>query len=132
MIKSCPCGRELPLSECCGPFLDGQKRPQTAEDLMRSRYTAHVVKNIGYLRDTLSPKQQLFFDALAVARFAGENHWTGLTVINVLKGGRSDREGTVLFEAKYLTGGRLRTHRELSRFRKRAGMWYYEEALPEE
>jgi len=54
-----------------------------------------------------------------------------LKVLETDKGGVSDREGTVLFEATYLSGGKLVTHREKSRFRKKAGRWYYVEAVGE-
>lgn len=131
MTNSCPCGSARATGECCGPFLDGNDRPQSAEELMRSRYTAHVLENIGYLHDTLWPGKQPSFDELAVARWAAQTRWTGLKVIAVDGGTTSDREGIVLFEARYLAGGRLQTHRERSRFRKKAGRWYYVEALPE-
>ncbi len=98
---------------------------------MRSRYSAYVLLNISYLKETLWPKNQNGFDETATAQWARDNHWTGLTVLEVQKGRETDRDGTVLFEAKYLAGGRLNTHRELSRFRKKAGRWYYVEALPE-
>ena len=132
MDDRCHCGSGRSLTECCGRFLSGQALPQTAEDLMRSRYTAYVLKNIDYLRDTLWPKHQPGFDMPSVRQWAETNLWTGLTVIRASKGGPGDREGTVLFEARYLAGGRLETHRELSRFRKKAGRWYYVEALPQE
>lgn len=131
MTQPCPCGRDRPLSECCGRFLDGELRPDTAEDLMRSRYTAHAMQRIDYLRETLWPRHQSLFDAAATARFAADNHWAGLTVINTQDGGPADREGTVLFEARYLSGGQLQTHRERSRFRKKKGRWYYCDAVPE-
>lgn len=131
MTQSCPCGDELPLSNCCGRFLAGESYPETAEELMRSRYSAYVLERIDYLRDTLWPKHQPRFDAVATARWAADNHWTGLTVIKVHNGSSVDREGTVLFEARYLAGGQLITHRELSRFRKKAGRWYYVEAVSE-
>lgn len=130
MTHSCPCGRNRLLSECCGRFLDGVSRPDTAEDLMRSRYAAHVLQRIDYLRETLWPRHQPLFDAAATARFAADNHWAGLTVIDAQDGGPADREGIVLFEARYLSGGQLLTHRERSRFRKKKGRWYYVEALP--
>jgi len=132
MTKLCPCGSGSTLPDCCGRFLDGEQRPSTAEELMRSRYTAYRFERIAYLRDTLWPKQQPFFDEPGVARWAIDNHWIGLTVMETRSGGPSDREGTVLFEAKYLAGGELHTHRERSRFRKKSGRWYYVEALPEE
>ena len=134
----CPCGRDKPVKACCGRYLDAGATPElasklvpeSAEDLMRSRYTAHVLQNIAYLRDTLWPKYQPGFDALAVAKWAADNRWLGLEILQVEKGGKTDRQGTVLFEARYLGAGQLHTHRELSLFRKKAGRWYYLEALP--
>ncbi len=125
----CPCGSGLPFSRCCEPFLSGEALPGTAEALMRSRYSAYVTENIPYLMETLWPKHQAGFEFAGTAKWAADNHWTGLSVLETAMGGPSDREGTVLFEAKYLTGGQLHTHRELSRFRKKAGRWYYVEAV---
>lgn len=127
----CPCGSGKSLSACCGPYLFGPAKPKTAEALMRSRYSAYVTLNISYLKETLWPKNQIGFDEVATARWARENHWAGLSVLGVQKGGETDREGTVLFEATYLAGGRLNTHRERSLFRKKAGRWYYVEAVAE-
>lgn len=127
--KTCPCGGGKSFDDCCGPYLSRASVPVTAEALMRSRYTAFVRQDISYLRDTLWPKNLRGFDEVATAKWAAENHWTGLTVLDVQKGGAADREGTVLFEARYLSGGKLNTHRECSRFRKKAANWYYVEAL---
>lgn len=127
----CPCGSGEKLLSCCGPFLSGLAVARTAEALMRSRYSAYVTLNISYLKDTLWPKNRPGFDETATMQWARENHWTGLTVLDVCGGEAADREGTVLFEAKYLAGGKLNTHREFSRFRKKAGHWYYVEAVTE-
>lgn len=126
---TCPCGSGASLDACCGTHVSGQAQPATAEELMRSRYTAYVLQNIDYLKATLWPKYQGGFDAVETARWAAQSHWAGLAVLEVEKGGESDREGFVLFEAKYLSGGVLKVHREKSRFRKKAGRWYYVEAL---
>lgn len=127
----CPCKSGKVFGECCAPHLEGGVRPATAEELMRSRYSAFVVHDINYLRETLWPKYQPEFDAAATARWAAENHWTDLTILGTEKGTATDRDGTVLFEARYLAFGKLNCHRELSRFRKKAGRWYYVEALEE-
>lgn len=127
----CPCGSGKSLASCCGPLLSGLANAETAEALMRSRYSAYVTLNISYLKDTLWPKNRTGFDETATMQWARENHWTGLTVLQVHGGETADREGTVLFEAKFLAAGKLHTHRELSRFRKKAGRWYYVEAIPE-
>lgn len=130
-MADCPCGSGKGLDDCCGRFLSGASLPGTAEQLMRSRYSAYVRHEIDYLKSTLWPAFQANFDALATAHWASENLWTGLAVLATSAGGETDRKGTVLFEAKFLNHGALKTHRELSLFRKKTGRWYYVEALPE-
>lgn len=125
----CPCGSGSGFMACCGPYLDGSLLPKTAEALMRSRYSAYVREEISYLKDTLWPKHQPKFDYGGTARWASENHWTGLRVLETEKGGEDDRDGIVLFEAKYLSGGVLHVHREKSLFKKKSGCWYYVEAV---
>lgn len=127
----CPCGSGKGFDLCCAPYLSGKAVPETAEALMRSRYSAYVRQLIPYLKETLWPKYQPSFDTQGTARWAAESHWTGLRILAVDKGGPADRDGTVLFEAKYLSAGQLHTHRELSRFRKKSGRWYYVEAVPD-
>lgn len=125
----CPCGSNCSYEACCSPYVDGNALPETAEALMRSRYSAYVKGKIAYLKTTYWPKYQAEFDEVGTARWAAENHWTGLNVLKTEKGLKTDRDGTVLFEASYLAAGKLNTHRELSRFRKKAGRWYYVEAI---
>ena len=131
LAGACPCGSGKTFDLCCKPYLAGDAVPETAEQLMRSRYSAFVVEDVPYLKETLWPKYQTFFNPEETATWAAESHWTGLRVLETWKGGVGDREGRVLFEASYLAAGQLRTHRELSQFRKRAGKWFYVEALPE-
>lgn len=130
-ISPCPCGSGQSFDFCCAPYLGGQASPETAETLMRSRYSAYVREDIAYLKNTLWPKYQRSFDFAGTAKWASESHWTRLTILKTSAGREEDREGTVLFEAKYLSGGQLHTHRELSLFRKKAGRWYYVEAVGE-
>jgi len=127
----CPCGTGQPLSVCCGAFHDGSDLPQTAEQLMRSRYAAFALQRIDYLRESLWPAYQSGFDTFATAKWASDNHWAGLTILDKSKGGMKDRQGTVLFEARYLAGGSLKIHRENSLFKKKSGRWYYVEAVEE-
>lgn len=129
MSNPCPCGSQNDLQSCCGPYLSREALPKTAEQLMRSRYSAYVRQDIDYLKETLWPKYQPDFDAFAVAKWASESHWTGLDVLESKDGDVGDRRGTVLFEARYLAAGTLHTHRELSLFRKQKGRWFYVEAV---
>jgi SEC-C motif domain protein len=49
---SCPCGSGAARRDCCGPYLDGDAAPPTAEALMRSRYSAFVEGHTAYLLNT--------------------------------------------------------------------------------
>jgi uncharacterized protein YchJ len=48
----CWCGSARPFESCCGPLLEGRTRAVTAEQLMRSRYTAYVLSDADYLLRT--------------------------------------------------------------------------------
>lgn len=43
-MTSCPCGSSRSYADCCEPFVTGAAKAQTAEQLMRSRYTAFSVQ----------------------------------------------------------------------------------------
>ena len=51
-MKDCPCGLQSPYADCCGPLVRGTGYADTAEDLMRSRYTAYTQRNWDYLIQT--------------------------------------------------------------------------------
>jgi uncharacterized protein YchJ len=48
----CPCGSQLIFVDCCAPYLRREALPAYAEQLMRSRYSAFVLHDAAYLRDT--------------------------------------------------------------------------------
>ncbi|MGZ3408476.1 MAG: YchJ family protein [Polyangia bacterium] len=124
----CPCGTGLELERCCGPILDGLDgaAAPTAEALMRSRYTAHVLGRIDYLLETHDPATRGGVDRAAVERWARESTWLGLTIVARERGGADEDEGVVEFEAAYSPAGGVRVvHHERSRFRRRQGRWRY-------
>ena len=51
----CPCGSGKTFGECCEPVLAGRKIPDTAEQLMRARFTAHVVHDFRFLHESHRP-----------------------------------------------------------------------------
>ena len=51
----CPCGSTRPYADCCGPVISGERRADTAEQVMRSRYSAYVKKELDWLRASLHP-----------------------------------------------------------------------------
>lgn len=115
----CECGSEIMMSVCCGPYLDGQRYPITAEALMRSRYCAFVTGNSDYLIKTWSatqrPKEVQFDDC----------RWLGLKIQSVRLGGEHDTEGWVSFVARYKIDGKAHRLEENSYFCRENGRWVY-------
>lgn len=125
----CPCGSKRDYNACCGRFHEGAALPETAQELMRSRYAAFATGKIDYLKETYWPKFQRGFDAASYAARAKNSVWLGLSISETEKGGPDDTTGIVAFTATSLVDGALDTHRERSLFRKKGGRWYYVEAL---
>jgi SEC-C motif domain protein len=117
----CPCGNPLGYAHCCGPLHDGA--PATsAEALMRSRYSAYVLKREDYLLATWHPRTRPAYLKLAAQQPAPS--WLGLAVKRCQDGAG---EATVEFIARLRYGGgpAQRLH-EVSRFRREDdGRWYY-------
>lgn len=78
----CPCSSSLPYAECCHPFHTHQSHPQTAEKLMRSRYSAYVLHNIGYIVATTVPSQQNLLNQEEMQQWSQGTFWLGLEVIH--------------------------------------------------
>ena len=128
----CPCGGAS-LATCCGPYLAGQAVPQTAEALMRSRYTAYVQGNEAYLRATWEPR------TLPAEPLIDQNErlqWLGLEVKSALRLRQRKAQlpeeqdaDTVEFVARYKVNGRAFRLHEVSRFvREEVGgiaRWFY-------
>lgn len=56
---ACPCGSGLPYKACCKVYHDGKELPESAEALMRSRYSAYAKKLVKYIVDTTHPENPL-------------------------------------------------------------------------
>jgi SEC-C motif-containing protein len=117
----CLCGSGIAYQHCCGPFHTGEKIPATAVTLMRSRYTAYVLRNVVYLQETwdvsLRPN---------VIDFSRENiNWLRLEITDIKKGEAKDSKGVVAFKAFYSQDGEEHVMNEISRFTKTNGRWFY-------
>ena len=121
----CPCGSGKTFGECCEPVLLQQRRAETAEELMRSRFTAHAVGDGLHLHrtDLETVKQPFNEDEL------GEGpQWTRL-VINAHETGVKPDLAFVDFTAFYrVEGGEAPLH-EKSEFVRVKGEWFYTRAV---
>ena len=124
-MTDCPCNSGLDFDKCCGPILDGTTTAQTAEALMRSRYTAHVKGNFDHVANTHAPEVQATYNKSAAKAQSKNTEWVGLEIRETTGGGVDDDTGTVLFSAKFMENNDLHVHRELSDFRRENGKWVY-------
>lgn len=114
---------------CCARFHRGDTWPETAETLMRSRYTAFVKGEIAYLKKTTWPAFQARFDEAGYRARSTNSLWVGLRILEVDAGDVNDRKGTVTFEATSMVNGVFNVHREKSLFKKKGWCWYYVEMV---
>jgi SEC-C motif-containing protein len=131
--STCPCGGPA-FASCCAPYLSGEAVPQTAEALMRSRYTAYTMGNEAYLRATWHASTR---PAEPIVNENEKLQWLGLEVKSALRlrqrkvnlPDSPPGEDHVEFVARYKTGGRAHRLHEVSRFvREDEGgiaRWFY-------
>ena len=122
----CYCQSQKSFHECCEPLLKGERKARTAEELMRSRYTAYATAQIDYIQKTLAPESQKNFDRASSLKWAQESEWLGLEILKTQKGEESDSKGTVEFLCRYKTEGETLEHHEVSEFKKnKNGDWVF-------
>ena len=76
----CPCGSLQNYQQCCGPYLTGEDHPPTPEALMRSRYTAFVLKDIAYIKNTMKGKALQKADLDQTKLWLDQVNWDSLSV----------------------------------------------------
>ena len=119
---SCPCGSGALYAACCEPLHRGAAAAASAEALMRSRYSAYVLKLEDYLLATWHASTRPA--ALGLAAQQPAPRWLGLEVRRHVPTGPDS--ALVEFVARYrIGGGRAQRLHETSRFRREAQRWYY-------
>ncbi len=110
-MTPCPCqvsptsnslSQAIAYSDCCQPYHKGLKKAETAERLMRTRYSAFVKVLPEYIVTTTLPAQQSLLDVAAIEDWAKQTPWAGLEIIqHTPKLGK--RHAQVEFKAFYTT-----------------------------
>jgi SEC-C motif domain protein len=124
-LSLCPCKSLQNYALCCGPYHKGSTQPQTAEQLMRSRYSAYFFRLIDYLEATTHPDEKSPTLRAEIQATADATRWKFLTVLRTSKGQPEDKTGKVEFIAQYYVNNEALEHHEVSRFRKYKGQWKY-------
>ncbi|MGP9556935.1 YchJ family protein [Psychrobacter sp. AOP7-A1-24] len=142
-LNTCPCqinptaetaNALLSYQDCCQPYHDAFYngnvdkangiKAETAEQLMRTRYSAFVLVKPEYIVKTTLPAQQALLDIAAIKSWAKETHWAGLEIVrHTPKLGK--RHAQVEFKAYFNTKDntvsleeKVQAHHELSAFVK--------------
>lgn len=117
--SSCWCGQAQLPTHCCLPHIEGTSIPKTAEQLMRSRYSAYVLERSNYLQDTwhvsTRPPHGADYATPGIK-------WLGLIVHTHES---TDNQASVRFTARCKISGRMTRMQELSHFVFENGRWWY-------
>jgi len=116
----CPCGTGLTYGECCGPLHSGERRAATAEQLMRSRYSAFAAGLPDYLLASWHPSTRP-----ESVELEPDLVWRSLDVVGLAGGGPFDATGAVEFRAAWRQGAQRGVLHERSAFRREGGVWLY-------
>jgi SEC-C motif-containing protein len=109
--ENCPCLSGEQYGQCCGRFHRGAAEAATAEQLMRSRYSAFALLDTDYLLRTWHPRT-----APAELELDPGMQWRRLDILSTSRGGPLDTEGMVEFTAYYRHGSDRGVLHETSRF----------------
>ncbi len=119
----CPCLSGLPYGECCAPLHRGERVAPTAEQLMRSRFSAFAVGDAAYLLLTWHPTTRP-----ASLEVDERMRWYRLDIVATVRGGPLDTRGEVEFAAHWRTPDDRGVQRERSAFVREGGRWFYLDA----
>ncbi|KQW06297.1 zinc-binding protein [Leifsonia sp. Root4] len=116
----CPCLSGETYAGCCGRLHRGEADAATAEQLMRSRFSAFALGDAPYLlrswHSSTRPAELELDEGL---------RWYRLDIDGASRGGMLDSEGTVEFTAFYRDEDGRGSQHENSRFVREGGRWVY-------
>lgn len=121
-MSLCPCGSGLALASCCGPIIDGELVAPSAEALMRSRYSAFVLRKLDHVERTHAAEIRDDFNRAEAERMAEECEWRSLEIRQVSEEADSAK---IEFVIRFRRDKQDMVQVELASFRREAGAWLY-------
>ncbi len=121
--NKCHCGTLQSFEKCCGPTLNKSVKAISAEELMRSRYSAYATHNATYLVATTVPHARVLHPFNDILQWAKSNTWLKLEIIE-------SAPTIVEFKAYYKDAyNKSHIHHERSTFVNENGDWFYENGV---
>ena len=119
---NCPCNPKKLYKDCCKKAHNNIEHVISAEQLMRSRYSAFVLADIKYLGKSHHSSTRLSEkEYKELERWTKSVKWVKLEIINAAK-------DTVRFNAFFIENGSLESIQENSSFCKENNHWVYLDA----
>ena len=118
-IQPCFCGSNGDFTSCCQPFINKEEPVKTAEQLMRSRFSAYALGNAQYIYDTYAKSSQAAQSVKDIDDWSHSCIWIALKIYpteNSVSHVNKATEQFVEFSAFYITDNTLCELREKSRF----------------
>lgn len=126
----CPCCSQQPYDQCCQPIHLDATQATRPEQLMRARFSAHVLNKVDFVINTYHSSCHAESDAEAIAESV-DSDWGKLEIIDCPTA--TESEGFVEFKAYFNEDGHEFCLHERSRFVKENGEWrYIDGVMPEE
>ena len=120
----CPCGSGAAFADCCEPIIKGTRESETAEELMRARYSAFVTHDIDFIVASTHTHSRKEIDLDFIREWSETSTWRGLEILDTKQ--VNDNKAFVSFEARFTTpAGEDKRHREKSLFERENGQWRF-------
>jgi len=121
--QTCPCGSGIPFANCCEPVLKGERESETAEELMRARYSAFATGAVEFIVATTHSTTRPEVNISDITEWSQTSTWRGLQIISTRD--VDDNKTLVSFEAQFTQQGKDVNHREMSQFEREDGKWRF-------
>jgi SEC-C motif domain protein len=121
--QTCPCGSGSDFAECCAAVITGTREAETAEQLMRARYSAFVTHAIDFIVSSTHSRTRKDVDLDFVREWSETSTWRGLQIIETKA--VNENKAFVSFEAQFTQKGEDHSHRERSLFERDNGQWKF-------
>ena len=116
----CICGANKEFEMCCGAIIGRNKEAVSAEELMRSRYSAYVKADGEYLVYSTTKENRYEDDIRLIEEFSSSVKWLKLEILEA-------SETQVEFKAYYKDIESIKVLHEKSNFVIEDGLWKYKD-----
>ena len=122
----CPCGSNIKYKKCCQVFHKG-KIANTALELMKSRYSAYVIKDVKYIINTTDVNNPDFtLETISwandIEEFCTNSEFRSLDILEYIE---DDNISYVKFYVNLYIQGQDQSFTEKSKFVKINNIWLY-------